>query len=317
MPFSNSVLGGVGKLIRSYIRSPNYVAGSTGWTINKDGSAEFSNVTMRGTLVITAGKAILLYNGTPAAGNLVASFAPNPGFDPFGNAYGQGIQFHDPINAGNLGTITYNNALITLQTDDGASHLASLQLLSNGAPSLIHLTADNIQLDNNPAGLCQLLLAGSTAKLSMGSGPAGKYYVEKRTLNGIGVTTGGVPKLITPGAQVAAESKFDGLGGGTAWSGSTWTAPDDGFYDFILYGGGMAVSGAANSWRWNDITKGLVFGNLGSNTVANDSGLGPTLIGLAHWMAAGDQANLQVFQNTGATVTFGADSYVNIARRPL
>ena len=35
-------------LRRPAIQSPNYVTGSSGWAINADGSAEFSNVTVRG-----------------------------------------------------------------------------------------------------------------------------------------------------------------------------------------------------------------------------------------------------------------------------
>jgi len=36
--------------IKDYIRSNNYSSGSTGWNINKNGSAEFNNVTVRGTV---------------------------------------------------------------------------------------------------------------------------------------------------------------------------------------------------------------------------------------------------------------------------
>lgn len=50
MPFRNSIVGGMGKLIRQMIQSPNYVAGSAGWSINRDGSAEFNNATVRGVL---------------------------------------------------------------------------------------------------------------------------------------------------------------------------------------------------------------------------------------------------------------------------
>lgn len=51
MPFANGVVGGL-TLVRPAIRSPNYVAGSTGWTINADGTAEFSNGTFRGNLIV-------------------------------------------------------------------------------------------------------------------------------------------------------------------------------------------------------------------------------------------------------------------------
>lgn len=47
MTFSNPIVGGT-TLIRPAIHSPDYVEGSTGWSINKDGSAEFNDVTIRG-----------------------------------------------------------------------------------------------------------------------------------------------------------------------------------------------------------------------------------------------------------------------------
>ena len=52
MGFTNSVLGGAGTLIRKFIRSPNYVAQTSGWSINKVGDAEFNNATIRGAFTI-------------------------------------------------------------------------------------------------------------------------------------------------------------------------------------------------------------------------------------------------------------------------
>lgn len=47
---SNVVAGTV--LMRSAIQSPNYVAATSGWSINQDGSVEFNNGTIRGTLIV-------------------------------------------------------------------------------------------------------------------------------------------------------------------------------------------------------------------------------------------------------------------------
>lgn len=46
--FRNSILAGL-TLVREAIRSPNYVQGASGWTINQDGSAEFSDIVIRGS----------------------------------------------------------------------------------------------------------------------------------------------------------------------------------------------------------------------------------------------------------------------------
>lgn len=54
MAFSNPIIGGSSTLIREAIKSPDYVAGVSGWTINKDGTAEFNDVSVRGSLRVTA-----------------------------------------------------------------------------------------------------------------------------------------------------------------------------------------------------------------------------------------------------------------------
>lgn len=50
--FSNFVANASGMLVRTVLKSANYVAGSLGWQIGKDGSAEFNNATIRGSLAI-------------------------------------------------------------------------------------------------------------------------------------------------------------------------------------------------------------------------------------------------------------------------
>jgi hypothetical protein len=62
VPFNNPVVGGGGALVRTSIHSPNYAAGSAGWTINRDGSVEFNNATIRGSLS-AGGGAVLLNSG--------------------------------------------------------------------------------------------------------------------------------------------------------------------------------------------------------------------------------------------------------------
>lgn len=48
MSFGNPIVGGT-TLVRPAIHSPNYVAAVSGWSINKDGSAEFTTILIRGT----------------------------------------------------------------------------------------------------------------------------------------------------------------------------------------------------------------------------------------------------------------------------
>lgn len=74
MRFGNPIVAGVA-LIREAIQSPNYVAGVSGWSINRDGTAEFADFTARGTLqagpitsrvdVNDEGLSVTSDNGTP------------------------------------------------------------------------------------------------------------------------------------------------------------------------------------------------------------------------------------------------------------
>jgi hypothetical protein len=100
--FSNPVVGGGGALIRESIHSPDYVTGVSGWSVMRDGSAEFNDLEFRGTffgadVVINSGGAFF-YNGTPAAGNLILAISGTGGNDPFGNPYLSGLM----ISGGNL-----------------------------------------------------------------------------------------------------------------------------------------------------------------------------------------------------------------------
>lgn len=91
---NDPLVGGVA-LRRPAIQSPNFQTGVQGWTINIDGSAEFNNLTVRGTFLgtdyILNSSGAFFYSGTPAAGNLIISIAPAQGFDQFGNFYRSGI----------------------------------------------------------------------------------------------------------------------------------------------------------------------------------------------------------------------------------
>lgn len=80
MAFRNQPIAGQ-YLVRPALQSPNYVLGSAGWSINRDGSAELNSVNLRGSLAIgstssqhailantATGDPIDVYNG---AGQLV------------------------------------------------------------------------------------------------------------------------------------------------------------------------------------------------------------------------------------------------------
>ncbi len=83
--FSDPIIGGGGALVYPSIHDPNFVTTISGWTVNRNGTAEFNSVTIRNGQVISGTS--LFYSGTPALGNLIASIAVAPGTDTPGNAY--------------------------------------------------------------------------------------------------------------------------------------------------------------------------------------------------------------------------------------
>lgn len=94
--FENNIINAANALIRAAMHSPNYVTGVSGWTINKDGSAEFNNLSLRGTFTgtnwIINADGMFFYSGTPALGNLNLAItnANASGIDQYGNPYQPG-----------------------------------------------------------------------------------------------------------------------------------------------------------------------------------------------------------------------------------
>jgi hypothetical protein len=78
MAFANDIVGGT-TLIRQAINSANYVPGVSGWSINRDGSAEFASGTFRGPVIVE----------DPTTGQVLASIGAN-GNGSFQNVYVNG-----------------------------------------------------------------------------------------------------------------------------------------------------------------------------------------------------------------------------------
>lgn len=159
--FNNPLVGGGGSLVYPSIHSPNFVAGSTGWSIDKDGSAEFDNVTIRGILeaivggslvfqtdqfgdfiwynshgaqaiaIVPAKQAIFIYadTGSSTQGALVLSIAPVGGTDGFGNTYQAGMTSY--LGSGLSGVL--NNASLALTKASGANAPPTVQVVDNVA----------------------------------------------------------------------------------------------------------------------------------------------------------------------------------------
>lgn len=127
MPFNNPIVAGTA-LVRTAIKSPDYVPGVSGWSINRDGTAEFQSATIRGDVSfssITDGT--LDGTGTFGAGGLqavdvsgskvVLNAAGLQAFDAAGN---QTINLDASTG---VGTFTGNLSVINLATQDTLASL--------------------------------------------------------------------------------------------------------------------------------------------------------------------------------------------------
>lgn len=108
MGFSNPITGGQGALIRPAIKSPNYVPGVQGWTINRDGTAEFASGQFRGAVLIGQSPSPRIFISTQIPAPLVnfstdfvwtAAIVQYYNADSFYfNAMGTYVPFNFPVN---------------------------------------------------------------------------------------------------------------------------------------------------------------------------------------------------------------------------
>ena len=200
----NPVVGGTA-LRRAAIRSPNYVAGLTGWTINIDGSAEFNNLTIRGTFkgndFILDATGFYLYSGAPALGNLILSVTAAAGTDPEGNtvpaagvtSYASSTQWSNlnaavlsfqaaagqPSDAGIASNAAGQLVLESGQVAGGdtQAELALLSAQANAGQALVELLANSLVQGNlTVTGTLSVNGSTSTGNGSNGgvtSGPSG------------------------------------------------------------------------------------------------------------------------------------------------
>lgn len=157
MSFSNPVVGGEnGELIRQSIQSPNYVAGVSGWTINRDGSAEFNNVTIR--LNLTSGSITVGPAGMPQVvidSDASKGFIEFPTNDPLeenraiirGIINNGGFPFENlslDLRSPSINTGAYSYIKLESENAD-ASELQKITLGLNGLQSSLVITSDTIR----------------------------------------------------------------------------------------------------------------------------------------------------------------------------
>lgn len=310
--FNSPIIGGQSKLVRNAIMSPDYVLGVSGWTVNKDGSAEFNDATFRGTVVIdSSGQALLVYNGTPAAGNLIASISASNDIDAFGNeivsgfsAYGtRGITFQRT----GAGSFASTSSLL-LDPTTGIMTLFSafgnLALVCNAGSSLI-LDAP-IVVQGQAELQVGLTVVGPT---QFGSGISAGYYYEEVKLGGQVVPTGVTTQL----TGFSALELLSDYGSKFALATGLWTCPISGVYEFTAYISYTAwVTGSRATIGVTDTTTGATIGYLDAPASSN---VGEQTLSFSKFIAANDVLEFTGVQVTGSNKTVNANSYISIGRK--
>lgn len=116
-------------------------AAPPGWSINKDGTAYFTGLTINdGIVTLSNSGGVFLYAGVPGDGNLVASVAPANGTDKFGNAYLAGLCSYQTgvgvVQVWDSTVVFYDAAGNGIGLLEAADGLLSLEQLGTGAASL-------------------------------------------------------------------------------------------------------------------------------------------------------------------------------------
>ena len=169
--FSSPVVGGGGAIVRPTMHSPGFRTGVTGWSIDKDGTAEFNSLSIRGTFNGTDyymdQNGLFMYKGTPGAGTLAVSLSVDGGTDEYGNTYLAGLVSYDVEGGEPVGFVqTIQGELIIGDVTDGVFQFG--QAAAGVFAQSNQLTMSSKQDPANPA------TTADTAYLTLASGEDGQ-----------------------------------------------------------------------------------------------------------------------------------------------
>ncbi len=189
--FDNPLTGGQGALIYPRIMSPGFTPGSSGWSIERDGSAEFNNVVVRGEVYVqspSTGSYVRIWNQVPG-NSAVIEIRPDdsvgtvdaPAYIATGtdSVFGQGgLSISGPsINGSGIPSIVMNEVGVFYEASQGIHYFTSDSgFLISGDGDFEILDGDgNISVQFNPGSkeLSVNLFSAAYADLTSGVQPGG------------------------------------------------------------------------------------------------------------------------------------------------
>ena len=224
---------GLGSLAIPSIFSPNFISGVSGWSINKNGSAEFNNVIARGNIVYSNGylsngdgtlsttPGFFLYSGAPAVGNLVYSAASIAGKDQFNNSYlGGGPTTYDNVNFLAINTTGFTQTWYAFTAQPNAVFTANAAFFS-GSPGNLQAQINSSAprtgfeiFDQNTTGVGILAANANGLPVNVGMSDSNRYGLGELLSSANGVAVGGtgttaISNPIPIGGTVAQPITYD------------------------------------------------------------------------------------------------------------
>jgi hypothetical protein len=307
--FENNIVNASNELTRSSMESPNYVHGVSGWTINKDGTAEFNNLTVRGTFYglnfVLNNTGLFFYSGPPALGNLVLSIVGSvSGTDAYGNVYKPGVAIYKGNALANLIVDpTQGVPALNLPTGNASeSQFGSIYTIGGnvGAPneySTLWIKGPASSNDNNSASIALITTYKDGSALFDGNLMVGGTSIAYWTTNGLhletplwgaaGILNIGDNLLMAPGKGIVGrDPNWVTVGLASGWTNRGGNYPTFQVMRVSVSPGICWIRG--NVQTANSITNGFTFATFGASYT-------PLLVqSIPFWVAGGTA----VFNNT-------------------
>jgi hypothetical protein len=295
--FSDPIINGVNALLREKIMSPDYIPGVSGWSINKDGTAEFSDVLARGDL---------------SGSSLTIPAGAGPG-TPRITIDATGINVYD---AGGV-VLTISPFFVSL-------FLKQIDSLPNGNTQLLMTDPQAILAVANghgnvvQFGFAQGVFAGFDTAVpsdtmhpgtfSIGRGAIGGNYEEEWTLDQTQNFANGVVTLITNMALINPLLFNDYLTMLNPVTG-VWTCPVTGRYTVTLELDWASWAAARVQILMRNSVSAAIVGIFDTTTTT-----GAATMTITKRFVAGDTYRFFAFQATGAARGVSGNAYLSIAR---
>lgn len=327
MSFGNPILGGASTLIREAIKSPNYSVGVSGWTVNRGGTAEFNDATVRGAVSAGAGTVLLNAGGlnihSSVTGkqsdiNINAQFLARR-YPDDGQSQAQlvvdsalggevilnaipstvaGISLSSAlIFASRTDTVTDSTPKLTIQGTRIAGK-ATPSIILSGGNSTSNVSNANIQADT--ANTFGDLTVGGELKVTgrFNHNPVALYTVSKSIPNGA------VTQFVN--ADFTAIRDLNGL-----YNNGLFVTDRAGIWELSVFGRWDSQAAVAGQRQIRCQLNGVDFqyASLSPTTALNNT----LITNQMQWqdlLGANVLVGLQAFQNSGVAATYGHDARV-------